>query len=725
MDYSMNPVAQKIVLMMLLLYAATAVGQDAVFNVIGLEGTARVQRSNDRSWKKLEPGSKLADNDLVETYFQTKLVMQFGVNNVIILGSNSKALLNITAANKAGKNITEISVTLFSGGLFTKAISQCKVNIYTANAVGVMDSGSVTTVAESKTGETGFQALGGMVFVRNIAQQKGIELRSGLTTMIQPAKEPTAPLYITHRHVAVLKHFFGDDYITSELDASGIQPTDERGSRGRGGSSAFATRARGYIDEGMNRSLFNLSRIYGSILTDREMTARFYQSIRVPVSPVEGRGLVALTSDIGFSALGASARVVPSVSYTWGKLDAGVRLSFVQTAEGVFSPGFGSLGGILDKIHHVAIGNSDDRWSVFAGEIDNMTLGYGLVVDDFSNISYTNAFSPLGVTGRFRVNDELSLQAFTADCGKPMVNGFYALYEPSVYHFGTGYIGDLNQYIDMVVSSERRFVNFPALDTLFPDVARKISAVHCYLFDFSADIASWYDFEMKLTIEFVKKLNGANDGFVARMPGFQCDIEKIRFGGGFILESGRMLSGQFDPLYFDRRYTIKSAVNEFIDSVLTPNNRLGKKREAFGLSLFYKMNPYRGVDVDASYKQDFTGKSTFDRYGLDTLITEDVPFDYSFRLRIGINDSLFKYIQVAQLLLQQSHGRLFPESGMPFSSWTFNARITAVSIPLLFNLAFETGADFFYFDSGDRRNNEVDPEDFIFTARAGVRWGFK
>jgi len=712
-------------LLLLVLSGVSAVAQDESFNVISLEGTARVQRSSDRSWKKLEAGSKLSDNDLVETYFQTKLIMQFGVNNVVILGSNSKALMNIATSPKGGKPITEISVTLFSGGLFTKAISQCKVNIYTANAVGVMDSGSVTTVAESKTGETGFQTLGGMVHVRNIAQQKGIDLRSGLTTMIQPGKEPTAPLYITHRHVAVLKHFFGDEYITSELDASGISPTDERGS-GRGGSSAFMTRSRGYIDEGMNRSLFNLSRIYGSILSEREMSMAFYRSIVAPVSPVDGKGIVAFSTDIGFSALGASTRLVPSVSYTLGIIDVGARLGFVQDTAAGFSMGLGSLAGVLDKVHHVAFGGNN--FSVFAGQIDNLTLGYGLVVNGFSNASYTNALFPLGVTGRFRINDEVSLQAFTANAGSPLVNGLYVQYEPSQYHFGTGYVGDVNQYVDMVAPGERRFGSLLEADSLFPDVAQKTSAVHCYLFDFAADIVSWYDMELKLTVEFAKKLTPAKDGFVARMPGFVCDIKNMQFGGGMIMESGRLLSGQFDRLYFDRRYTIKRALDGVVDSVITPNNRLGKKRAAFGLSLFYKVNPYRGVDIDASYKQDFTGRRTQTRFvvdSLDSALTKDLPFDYSFKVRVAINDSLFKYIQIAEILLQQSHGRLFSETAMPFSSWTFNARFSAVSVPLFFNLAFETGADFFYFDTGDQPNNEIDPEDFIFTARAGIRWGFK
>jgi len=69
--------------------------------------------------------------------------------------------------------------------------------------------------------------------------------------MIFPGKEPTAPLYITYKHVSVLKHFFGEDYIISELEAAGIKPTEDKSSRssllsqdqlfGRGGSQDLTT----------------------------------------------------------------------------------------------------------------------------------------------------------------------------------------------------------------------------------------------------------------------------------------------------------------------------------------------------------------------------------------------------------------------------------------------------------------------------------------------------
>ncbi|MBN1759525.1 MAG: hypothetical protein JW863_14445 [Chitinispirillaceae bacterium] len=697
------------------------IAQDAVsFRVVSIDGTARVQRSEQRSWEKVGLGDNLFDNDLVETYFQTKLIMLFGVNNVVILGSNSKALLNITEKKDGDRTITDINLTLFNGGIFSKAISNCKVNIYTAHAVGTMDSGSVTTVAEGKTGETGFQVLGGSIYVRNIAQQKGIDLRSGLTTMIQPGKEPTAPLYITHRHVSVLQHYFGEEYIISEMDASGIKPTDERGSGGGGGYNAFSTKPREYVDEGMYRSIFSLNKIYGSILDDRERNSLFYHAVKRTSTAGEKGMTVMFEGGAGIAGEGVSPLIRPSFSFRKGKFDVGVRLSFVGTPAG-FSSGFTSLGGILDKVDHLAFGTAADAWSLYAGTLHGITFGDGLVVDHFTNLSPNNAFSPLGVHGQVRIFDHLTVQAFTASVTAPYVNGIYALYEPSNYHVGIGYAADFNQYTAMVAQEDMRYAALPQSDTLFP-VLHDGNAVHCYLFDASADIVDRENIRLRVTAEFAQKLFGGLDGFVARVPSLKIDIKKVSFGGGVVVESGKLLSGQFDGSYMENRYRVKSDLRTgFIDSVVTPNNRLARERQTFGFSLCYKMNPLRGMDVDVYYKQDVIGRRTVEEYSIDSTLSRDLPGDFSYRLRLAVNDTLVRVIQHGELLLQQSHGRLFPVEGVPFAGWTFDGSVNCSFIPFFFGISFEIGASFFYIESDLPRDMLTTGNDFGVEIRAGAR----
>lgn len=714
------------ILFFLLLLSITAWAQPS-FDIISLDGTARVQRSQKRAWEKLAIGGKLFDNDLVETFFQTKLIMQFGESNIVIIGSNSKALLNITPKTDGAKTRLDVSITVFSGGIFSKAINNCQVSIYTANAVGVMDSGSVSTVADGKTGETGFQVLGGSIFVRNIAQQDGIELRAGLTTMIQPNKEPTAPLYITYRHVAVLKHFFGDDYVTAELDASGIKPTDE-GGRGRDRSS-FSTKSKEYVDEGMYQSIFSLNKIYGSILDDQETNTRLYHSIPRVKRLVPGKGVVTFNTDFGFSQTGVSPRFMPSVAYGFGSVEGGVRFTMGQSAAAAMNPGFSSLAGLLDKVAYLSLGTDAGRLSAYGGPIEQYTFGSGIMVDDFSNQSPNYLFHPLGVMGKVRINDDLTIQAFTADLAVPLINGIYASYELLSYQFGLGYVTDVNQYVCMVSGDDARYVAYPLLEVSYPDPAINASSVHVGELDFKAYIINNYDLEIIFLAEFAQKLFAANDGFVTRVPTIRVVVPKMQFGGGIFMESGKLLLGEFNATYLANRFRIKSSQNNFIDTILTPNNILDKKRQSLGMSFFFSRNLHRGAALECSYQQEFKGKKSVHvpggGVGAADTVSRTIRGGFAFKLKGMVNDSLVKFIRYGELSLEQSHGRLFPDLSSPFASWTFQAGYIVRTIPLFFNMAFETGARFFYIDSGSELNNRIDDDDALFEISAGIHWGFR
>jgi len=483
---------------------------------------------------------------------------------------------------------------------------------------------------------------------------------------------------------------------------------------------AFGTKSRGYVDEGMHRSIFSLSRIYGSIIDDRKKNYFFYSPIRPAEQPVNGRGTVSFESGFGISSQGVSPRIIPSATYSLGKFTAGLRFTMVGTpAE--FSPGFTSPDGLLDKIQHISFGTPEDFWSVYAGELKEITLGKGLVVNKLSSSSFNNGFHPLGFIGHVRILEDLTVNVFSPSLSSPWFWGMYTRYTPGNYNIGLGYIADFNQYASLIPENDMRYVTPPKSDSYFPDITRRSSPVHCVTFDLFFDLISRYDFNMQMGIEMAQKLFGGNDGFVARMPSFTIDINKTSFGVGMVAETGRLLSDQFNSRYFDTRMLVKS---DFIDTVFTPNNMLSKERQAFGVRFFYKMNPIRGLDIDASWKQDILSRNTVVVPAFDTTRTRPINGDFTFELRAAIDQSLFKYFQYAEILLQQSHGRLMPQDGMPFLSWTFNGGYRILSIPLFFNIAFETKGNFFYFDTGKQRNNKVDSNDMFFELCFGVHWGF-
>ena len=357
--------------------------------------------------------------------------------------------------------------------------------------------------------------------------------------------------------------------------------------------------------------------------------------------------------------------------------------------------------------------------------IRDITFGYGLIVNHFTNESHNNCFHPLGLKGHVRIFDELSVQAFTSELRAPMVSGMYVNYEPSIYHIGVGYVADFNQYFNTIDNSGMRYASLPRTASLYPDQSRNSSRVHCYCVDLAADIIDHYDMRLLLAVEFAQKLFDGNDGFVMRMPSFHFDMEGTSFGGGCVVESGRLVSNQFDVGYVENRYRIKSdSIARFMDTVITPNNFLSRKRRTFGVSLFYKMNPFRGTDIEISYIQDLVGKRAISIVSLDSVRTRTVSGDFSFRLKAAISDSLVKFIRYAELSLQQSHGRLYPAEGLPFAGWTFIGGYDVMSIPIFFNIAFETGGRFFYIDAGRFRDNRIEGDEFIAEIRAGINWGF-
>jgi hypothetical protein len=99
--------------------------------------------------------------------------------------------------------------------------------------------------------------------------------------------------------------------------------------------------------------------------------------------------------------------------------------------------------------------------------------------------------------------------------------------------------------------------------------------------------------------------------------------------------------------------------------------------------------------------------------------------NFSFYLEVAINDSLLPQIKLAKIYLRQSNGGLFPPHGSYyFSGWGFNAGLYALSAPLVANLAFELGFDYFFLDMDPAFNNHVDPNDAVIEFYVGVKWGF-
>jgi hypothetical protein len=714
----------RLIFQLLLISCTTAAAQGVFFEAISVEGTARVQRARKQQIEAITVGTRLSDNDLVETSLQSKILLRFGDNNLIIVAPNTKVLFNIASKEIDKGIITDVRLTLFGGGIFTKAISNCHISFHSPNAVGEMDSGAVSMVTDTKNGETGFQVLNGLVQVRNIAQSKSMPLRYGLTTMILPNREPTAPLYITHRHVAVLKHNFGAEYIANELNTSGIEPTEDYGSASRLGSSsklsaAFADSS----DPGMHKSTFSLNKVYGSLQRAQEYF-RFYEPITRQQNATSNKGYLKFHYSLGIFSGGANSgfALIPSIHLP--SLHTALQFSFNQNVSSSMNSGFSSASGILDKIQYFRLGNLSDSTFISLGKIEDYSLGYGLIVDHFSNQDPNRIFNSAGINVQIQKADVLNIKAFLGNLTNPFYGGTYVSYSPAAHTIGVGYYFDFDLYKVKYDPDEFRY---ELMETVDDSIADHLNPAHSHIYeiDLATEIFSVNDLKMNILFEFAQKIQGGNDGIVARIPTMLWDIRRMQLGASLVVETKRLLSSHFSPFYLSNRYRVKKDQSGFHnDTVYTQNNYLSKKRQSTGLAFTFKTNPVKGLDLEIYYKQDFLSKNTLDlihsNQGHDSAL--NVPGDFTVLLNCRVNDTLVPFIKYGEIYFQQYHGRLFPADASIFLSWGMQSGINLVTRPLFKRLSFEAGGRLLYIDRN--HDNSVGGKDLIFEILLGMQWGF-
>ncbi len=709
----------KNIILLLLIFSTVLWAQQSAFEVTSLEGVAKVQHSAQNIWDKISVGDQIKNEDIIETDFQTKIVLKYNQNCILILGSNSKVLVDYEIRETGDTVKSDFSLTLFTGGLLAKVQKDSYLKVFTSNAIAEADSGTLSVVVDGKNGESGFQVIKGNVDVRNIIQNRGIRLRTGLTTIVLPNKDPTPTLYMTNRHVSVLKHFFGAEYIQTELDSSGITPTEEKKGNRLSFSRQFSSKISDSTNNEIYRSLFDINRIYGSIIDDQMNESKFYESFASTRNVKKRKGLI----EFGCTNFFNDERIISSFSlslgYSYRFIEAALRLSLNEKRNSHYEMKFSTAQSIFDKLDYLSIGNIPDSMFIQMGPIKNLTLGNALVVDQFRNKHPNSLYSAAGVFGSVKVNDHFGLKGFVNDITAPYVGGLSMSFEPSAYYLYAGYYFDADQHESSITNSN--YVYCQPVTNI--QKSSRIDPVHIYEIDLGTDLALYYNFNAKLFVEFAQKLNSGNDGIVVRMPYFLFDLPRTSFGFGFLMEFGRLLSGQFDQFYMSQRSFVKTdgTGQKILES---PNSILSPRRSTLGVSLFYKMNPVKGFDIALSGRQNLKEKKSF----VMSTETGDSSFnarpDYSYSLRLAINDSLVKFVNYFGLYLGQNHATLFPDGSSVLRSWNTEAGIELLTNPLFYNVAFDTRCRYFYYDHSKRSNNLINKEDHIVEWYFGIKWGF-
>lgn len=383
---------------------------------------------------------------------------------------------------------------------------------------------------------------------------------------------------------------------------------------------------------------------------------------------------------------------------------------------------FTSAQGLADKLDHLTIGRIPDSMFIEVAPIDGLTYGSGLVVDNFRNSYPGNIYNFAGVTGHARFFNEISIKGFVNDIVNPCVGGAYLRYEPSSYYIGAGYYFDIDQHKSLVRNDNYSYSPSAIRDSLKP--GSRNAPVHIYELGLGTDIILSYELHAKLFFEFAQKINRGSDGMIIKVPSLLFDFNKTSLGLSLVLESGRLFSSQFDQFYVAQRSFVKYDINNDTTTLESVNSVLSPERSALGVSLYYKVNPMKGLDVALSYKQNFKERKTF-VIGTDSTDSSGAArLDFSYSLRCAINDSLFRYIKYAGVYINQTHATLFPSTGTAGLSWNTEAGADIQTNPLFYNIALEFNFRYFYLDNGRHPNNIINDQDNIFEWYFGIKWGF-
>lgn len=714
------------------------------FKLTLLEGTAKIQRAGKKSWDNLTLNDEFNDNDIIETYFQTKATLQYGAANLIILGSNTRALLNIKE-NEDESDRLDVNATVFSGGVLVKAVSKTHVNIFTSNAVAEIDKGTITTIVEAKTGHTGFQVLGGGAKVRNVSQQQMKNLNLGLTTIVLPDKEPTAPLYITYRHVAVLKHFFGENFIDKQIDDAGITPTEQQGGTNRLSLSQNMKQGKSQADGQMYKKVFTKDRLYGYILADLNENLIIYAPINKPSRVHSNKADLDFKASIGIAGGQTFPKFTLVPSFHFPKFSVGINVPLAKNGSGRVQFNIASAPGFFDKIHHLTIGNEDKKRFLKFGAIDNYTIAEGLLVDNFKNKSIYTVTQPLGIVGKFQKN-AIDFDIFISDVTNWLIGGAHISFVPGTAMLGFGYYYDGNQFKSTLIQKNSRFLDlkqYEEYETIFLNEDQKKSNAHIWEVNLCKSLYVSPFFNIDILFQYARKMAGDSyrNGYIMKGPEFKFHYKQFSFGFTYIQQNGGLLSSHFSQMYMSNRLRIHD-INEKNKTISyqTQNMYLidsegifhRGSRRTYGGIVYFNMNPKKGMDLNFSLHQDLY---TFKNYTLETdsgdiKINDRQKSNFNFMLSFAINKDFFAPISYAKVYIKQIHGGYYPQLATYFKSWGFSAGLDALTKPLFANIAIQGGIKFNYIDLADGTNdfgkldNDIDGEDTLIEFYLGLRWGF-
>jgi hypothetical protein len=688
----------------MLMFVLMCTLQAQTFEVISVSGVAKIQRINKNNLEKVSAKSPITDNEILETGSQSRCIIKLD-GATITAGANSRILFNVNDKGNNGSASHEINLTVFSGGCNVQTAGNTHCSLFSSSAVTETSDGTFSITVQPQTGQTDIVSFSGSISARAISQKNSIALVAGQTTSIGTTGNFSAPAYITEKKIAVLNPIFGDTLIQQQLSAAGIIPTTDL-SLGKTSSSSDNETWNQYTQSfGLKtyKRLFSPNTIYGAILSDEQ--ANYLYKPLEPVNTWDDAGFIV---EVRTSFSMVNSAVYPSfeavASYGTEIFNAGIKVPILSNyTKNIGVYGLNSLNGLLDKIDHITLASPNRAFLFNAGLINNLTIANGLVVNKFSNANPYLTFQPLGLYAK-GTGQNFTAEAFLGDVSEVSPMGVHLSFSPGNIYVGAGYYHDSNKFNAVSPTDNNHFIKLK-------ESARNSDStfgVSIYEVNAYANLTNSADVSLLAGIDFSHGI-GSLQGFTAELPSISLGWHQKMLKGGFFIEKGQMIMGQFHSYYMTSRLRIDSTSSENI--LTTQNSVLSNKRLAEGVQLFFGYNPHPGMAFETSIKQYFKDVKSF------VSDTNDQPAHTDFMISLTVNDSLVNFLRYGDLYIRQEHAGLFPQSSSWFSSWGFSCGASMITVPVIYGIGLNAGFSFSFLDMNF--NNRVDSEDGLFRLSIG------
>jgi hypothetical protein len=665
--------------------SAVLLGKGLAIKVENITGNLRIQKEGSKKWIKVKRRTRISDNDILKTTFQSTVDLSVNEKNYIFLGANTRLLINLIET-KAGSDTAIINLTVFEGAVFVKLKDKnlfCNLFSFSSSGVcrGVCHAGMVV---DEQNDKTDVQVFEGEIKVQNIILKGERVYKKGLFAVIASSEEPSSPEPISNDQITILARYYGTEFVDRETEDAGITPVSSV-------SAAAAARLKGeeamVVDPEKGKSMEQ------SLTEERQRRADRQFSMSTVIERLEEfdkKNMVMLKEPGLIDKLGEFNRVVdfkskmifsaehtfldfyvqPTLRYK--NFDISLNLPFVSYLDdGNKKMGLdisGDPAAILDKLNYAQFKAGDHI--IYIGGIENLTMGNGLVVNKFSNSYYSDYLEAKG----FYFKNNMWLMGFegvVADLARNDVFMANLYLETDPHYVGLIYAGDLGQNHGYTKGD----LAFRNKDDFTPSDLGSVQDVDIYEVDIRAEVINRPPLKFIFYLSFAQMLSDYhNIGYGLTVPGilFSYKNWELLFEG--LVTSGKFIPRYFDEFYMENRARVMEDTGSGETSVVPLEDLLFNNNNAKGIMIGGRYNIWRDLTASAVWQGNLFGLSTQRKtkslyytaqQDIERLSTNgDMGIDIGLRM----GEEVFSRLNLFSFYFRKSHGDYLPVPNDPFEA---------------------------------------------------------